>query len=93
MSKLEYKPIAVQDECWNGGYGHDSKELTVLIKYAAQGAKSMYYKNDAMTFPTADYLDEYITKNNLEILPEKDFKARDSERALHLIKALNKKER
>mgnify|MGYP001588596439 CR=1 FL=1 len=35
MPKLQYKPIAVQDECFGGRIGTDSTEMTVLIKLMA----------------------------------------------------------
>ena len=71
--KLEYKPIAVQDECFGGT--KDSPEMTVLIKLAAQGKRNVLYKNTAMSFPDANYLDKYINENKLEVVPEGDFRA------------------
>jgi len=73
MPKLEYKPIAVQDECFGGRIGTDSPELTILIKLMAEG-KTVHYKTDAQTFPNAEELDNWIKKTKVKILPEVDFK-------------------
>ena len=86
MSKLEYKPIQMQDECW--GSSKEKYGITVLVKYEAQGKSKKYYKTDAMSFPNEYYLEEYISKNNISIIPEKEFRATTTEKALHLIKAV-----
>ena len=86
MSKLNYKPIAVQNECWGGS--QQEPEVTVLVKMMAQWKNKKYYKNDAISFPNAKYLDEYISENAIEIIPEKDFKSTPTEKAIHLIEAL-----
>lgn len=72
MKKLQYKPIAVQDECF-GSRDKNNPELTVLIKLEAQAKNGKRYKTDALSFPDANYLDKYITENNLIILPEEEF--------------------
>lgn len=86
--KLEYKPVAIQDECWGGS--KKSPELIVLVKMMAQGTKFKYYKNEAMAFPNAAYLDKYISDNSLKVIPEAEFKATTTEKVLHLLKALKK---
>lgn len=72
--KLEYKPIAVQDECF-GDRDKDNPELTVLVKLEAQAKNGKRYKTTALTFPDADNLDKYITENDLKILPESEFRS------------------
>lgn len=83
--KLEYKPIAVQDECW-GGKSVEDPEVTVLIKLEAQGKTKKHYKITAETFPNASYLDKFITENNLVVVPEKEFKATEFDKVLAIIK-------
>ena len=73
MPKLIYKPIVVQNECFGGRIGSDSKEQTILVKLMAQGAKYKYYKTDAITFPNDEALAEWIEKTGVEILSEKEF--------------------
>lgn len=86
MSKLEYKPIQMQNECW--GSSKEKYGITVIVRYEAQGKTKKYYKTDAISFPNEYYLDDYVSKNKINILPEKEFKATPTEKALHLIKAL-----
>lgn len=74
MNKLEYKPIAMQNECFGGRIGTDSKELTVIVKLMAQGKLYKYYKNDAITFPNAEALADYLDKTKIKVLSEKKFK-------------------
>ena len=71
--KLEYKPIAVQNECWGGRVGSDSKEQTILIKLMAEG-KYKHYKTDSMTFPDEEALAEWIKETKVKILSEKKFR-------------------
>ena len=74
MSKLEYKPIAIQNECFGGRIGTDSKEQTVIIKLMAEGKSYPYYKTDAITFPDGESLVKWIEETKVVILPEEEFK-------------------
>lgn len=83
--KLEYKPIAVQNECWTSK-DKDDQEVTVLVKLAAQGKKNVLYKITAESFPTPDYLDAYIKKHNLVVVPQEEFKSTEIDNVLAIIK-------
>lgn len=84
--KLAYKPIIIQDECFGGT--EKSPELICIIKKEAKGINRIYYKNEVIEFPNRMFLENYIRRNKLKVLPEQDFKALPKEKALQLIKAL-----
>ena len=84
--KLIYKPIIIQDECFGGT--EKNPELICIIKKEAVGTKRMYYKNEVIEFPNRMFLENYIRKNKLKVVPEIDFKALPREKALQLIRAL-----
>ena len=86
MSKLEYKPIAVQDECWGGT--EKTPELVVLVKLEAIGSNRKHYKNDVIEFSNRYFLEDYIIENELKILPEKEFRASATDTAISIIKAM-----
>ena len=78
MSKLEYKPIAVNDSCFGGKIldyrtGETIPEITVLIKLKAEGKSYPYYKTDAMTFPNGEALSDWIDKTKVAILSDEEF--------------------
>jgi hypothetical protein len=73
IGKLEYKPIAVQNECFGGRIGSNSAEQTVLIKLMAEG-KTVHYKTDAMNFPNDEELAKWIKQTKVKILSEEEFK-------------------
>ena len=85
MSKLQYKPTQMQDECW--GSSKEKHGITVLVRYEAQGKTKKYYKTDAISFPNEYYLAEYVKENKIDILSEEEFKATPTAKALSLIKA------
>lgn len=83
--KIEYKPIAIQDECWGGS--KKNPEVIVLVKMEGQGKKNKLYKNETMSFPDKNYLEKYIKENKLKVISEVDFKAKLVDKVLNLIRA------
>jgi hypothetical protein len=69
--KLEYKPIAVQDECW-GGTQKDPR-MWVLVKYEAQ-SKSRRVKFDVMAFPNPKAMADWLEETKLPVVPEAELK-------------------
>lgn len=86
MTKLKYKPVAIQNECW--GTEENSRGITVLVKYLAQGKIRIYEKKEAFTFSTAKELERFINKNKIKVISEKKFKPNDQDKLLHLLKAV-----
>lgn len=84
--KLEYKPIAIQDECFGGS--EKEPEITVLVRIAAKGKKNVLTKVKALSFPDANYLDKYITENKIPVLPEAEFRATKQETGITSGKSL-----
>ncbi|MFA6190697.1 MAG: hypothetical protein WC711_04295 [Candidatus Staskawiczbacteria bacterium] len=86
MTKLNYKPIAVQDECFGGTI--KEPKIIVIIKTEAQGAKTKFYKNDVKEFNCWEDLNVFIEENSLKVLPEKEFRADIKTKTISLIKAM-----
>lgn len=72
MSKIEYKPIAVQDECF-GGTKEDPR-IWVFVKMEGHGKKT-YYRFEVKEFPDTNYLDKWLKETGLPVIPEKKIKA------------------
>lgn len=69
--KIEYKPVAVQNECW-GGTKKDPR-MWVLVKYEAQ-SKSRRVKFDVMAFPSPEAMADWLQEVNLPVVPEAELK-------------------
>lgn len=86
MSKLEYKPIEMQDECF-GRFKEEGK-TTVLVRYEAQGKIRKHYRNEAIDFHSVEELESFIKKNKIRVLPAEKFKANPRDEIMHLITAI-----
>ena len=71
MAKLEYKPIAIQNECLGGI--KKNPEMYIFVKYEAEGRRT-YYKTGVMAFPNKFALNEYLEETKLPVISEKKFK-------------------
>lgn len=86
--KLEYKPVAVQDECW-GGVLKDPR-IWVLIKTEAHG-KKIHHKFDVKEFIDAEHLDRWLEETGLPVIPEKELRAGVGQQARFIAEASSKK--
>jgi len=85
MPKLDYNPIAIQNEGFGGTI--ENPEIIVIIKTEAQGKSKKYYKTLVKQFPNWHYLDKYIKDNKLPIISEEDFNTTNVDKVLHLVTA------
>lgn len=71
--KLEYKPVAVQDECFGGS--EKEPRIWVIVKMQAQGKKNLLAKYDVREFPDVNYLDKWLNETKLPVIPATELRA------------------
>lgn len=85
MSKLKYKPVAIQNECL--GDNKNDPRIWVYVKLEAQGKSKKYYKTDVLEFPNRYYLQKFLDETELPVINESEFKADNVAQAIALSKA------